>query len=275
MNAILVLRDPNSTTAHNFYIYEAGDVISLKAYKQHLKKVSINGNYNGDVIEKKLLCYALATFFGHAFVASHFVITDIWLVDFPKIRFMMGSYYPLFLDTGIVVLSSCLLLWASGKFRQQLIDDFSIIRKTNIQIIRVGPMEGHRNNNHRAVGGAVGHQLQTRFSSSVQQLATSAVGRNCNCPNNEKEAPRFNILENKMNAARHRVLIQAAMPNLDETPQQDTLGHNAAVIVQLREVERFNGRGIPLAPPQTFYWTDEYAVSNDGVEEKFDIGLFL
>ncbi|KAI3420882.1 hypothetical protein GPALN_014504 [Globodera pallida] len=187
------LPDPNSTTAHNFYIYEAGD------------KVSISGTNNGDEIEKKLMIYALATFLGHSLVASHFVITDIWLVDYPKIRFMMGSYYPLFLDTGIVVLSSCLLLWASGTFRQQLlkdfgiirinnvqtirtvmlsswlllwasstfrqqlIKDFSIIRKTNIQNNRVGPMDGPRNNNHRPVGGAVGHQLQTRFSSSVQQ----------------------------------------------------------------------------------------------------------
>uniref|UniRef100_A0A914HQV8 Uncharacterized protein n=1 Tax=Globodera rostochiensis TaxID=31243 RepID=A0A914HQV8_GLORO len=105
MNTILVLRDPNSTTAHNFYIYEAG-AAPINHYqipfKQHLKKVNLNGNNNGDPIEKKLLCYALATFFGHAFVASHFVITDIWLVDYPKIRFMMGSYYPLFLDTEII-----------------------------------------------------------------------------------------------------------------------------------------------------------------------------
>ncbi|KAI3416439.1 hypothetical protein GPALN_005974 [Globodera pallida] len=175
---------------------------------KHEKKVSINGTNNGDELEKKLMIYALATFLGHSLVASHFVITDIWLVDYPKIRFMMGSYYPLFLDTGIVVLSSCLLLWASGTFRQQLlkdfgiirinnvqtirtvmlsswlllwasstfrqqlIKDFSIIRKTNIQNNRVGPMDGPRNNNHRPVGGAVGHQLQTRFSSSVQQLPT-------------------------------------------------------------------------------------------------------
>ncbi|KAI3416839.1 hypothetical protein GPALN_003783 [Globodera pallida] len=82
-------------------------------------------------------------------------------------------------------------------------------------------------------------------------------------PNNENEAPRFHIrLENRMNAAQHRVLIQAAMQ--DEAPHQDSLGHNAAVIVQLREVERFNGRGIPLAPPQTLYWADECAVCNDG-----------
>uniref|UniRef100_A0A914HQW2 Serpentine receptor class gamma n=1 Tax=Globodera rostochiensis TaxID=31243 RepID=A0A914HQW2_GLORO len=173
MNAILVLRDPNSTTARNFYIYEAGAAPINHyqiPYKQHLKKVNLNGNNNGDPIEKKLLCYALATFFGHAFVASHFVITDIWLVDYPKIRFMMGSYYPLFLDTGIVVLSSCLLLWASGTFRQQLIKDFTNICFRNNQNNRVDAMEGPRNNNYLTVGG--GHQLLTRFSSSVQQLPT-------------------------------------------------------------------------------------------------------
>uniref|UniRef100_A0A183BUX4 RING-type domain-containing protein n=1 Tax=Globodera pallida TaxID=36090 RepID=A0A183BUX4_GLOPA len=36
-----------------------------------------------------------------------------------------------------------------------------------------------------------------------------------------------------MNAYRHRVLIQAAIQ--DETPYQDSLGHNATVIVHLRE----------------------------------------
>uniref|UniRef100_A0A914HQ47 Uncharacterized protein n=1 Tax=Globodera rostochiensis TaxID=31243 RepID=A0A914HQ47_GLORO len=76
------------------------NICTFVAYKQHLKNVSINGNNNGDAIEKKLLCYALATFFGHAFVASHFVITNIWLVDDTKTRFMLGSYYPLILDSG-------------------------------------------------------------------------------------------------------------------------------------------------------------------------------
>ncbi|KAI3418452.1 hypothetical protein GPALN_009780 [Globodera pallida] len=149
-------KDPNSTTDRNFDIYEAGD------------KVSISGNNNIDDIEKKLLIYALATFLGHALVASQLVITDIWLVDDTKTRFMLGSYFPLILDSGTVVLSSWLLLWASGTFRQHLIKDFAIIRKTNIQNIRVDAQHGPRNNNHRAVGGAVGHQ----YISSVQQLPT-------------------------------------------------------------------------------------------------------
>ncbi|KAI3420880.1 hypothetical protein GPALN_014502 [Globodera pallida] len=147
---------PNSTTERSFFIFEAGD------------KVSISGNNNGEDIEKKLLVYAMATFLGHAFVATQFVITDIWLVNDTKTRFMLGSYYPLIMDTGTVVLSSWLLLWASGIFRKQLIKDFSIIRKTNIQNIRIGPMEGPQNNNHRAVGGGAYHP----YISSVQQLPT-------------------------------------------------------------------------------------------------------
>ncbi|KAI3416446.1 hypothetical protein GPALN_014510 [Globodera pallida] len=79
---------------------------------------------------------------------------------------MMGSYYPLFLDTGIVVLSSCLLLWASGTFRQQLLKDFGIIRTNNVQTIRVNAREGPRNNNHWATN--VSHQ----HTSSVQQMPT-------------------------------------------------------------------------------------------------------
>ncbi|KAI3416455.1 hypothetical protein GPALN_005990 [Globodera pallida] len=131
-------------------------VIKTTTYKQHLKKVSINGNNNGEDIEKKLLFYAL----GHALVASQFVITLITFVDDLKTRLMFASYYPLIMETGTVMLSSWLLLWASGKFRQQLINDFAIIRIRNN---RVGTIERPRNNNHRAVGGAVVHQLQTRF----------------------------------------------------------------------------------------------------------------
>uniref|UniRef100_A0A914H9G1 Serpentine receptor class gamma n=1 Tax=Globodera rostochiensis TaxID=31243 RepID=A0A914H9G1_GLORO len=66
-----------------------------------------------------------------------------------------------------VVLSSWLLLWASGTFRQQLIKDFGIIRFINRANIRVGAVQGP----HRAVGPAIGHQLQNRnnqqFSSVV------------------------------------------------------------------------------------------------------------
>ncbi|KAI3407842.1 hypothetical protein GPALN_013471 [Globodera pallida] len=195
MNTILIVKDPNSTIDRSFFVYEAGDapinhyllhtaaifsiiflilcvflnIVTFVAYKQHLKKVSINGNNNGDDIEKKLLIYALATFLGHAFVASQFVITLITFVDDLKTRIMFASYYPLIMDTGTVVLSSWLLLWASSTFRQQLIRDFSSICIRNI---RVGTIEGPRNNNYRTVGGTVGHQLQNRICSCVQQLPT-------------------------------------------------------------------------------------------------------
>ncbi|KAI3420889.1 hypothetical protein GPALN_014511 [Globodera pallida] len=81
---------------------------------------------------------------------------------------MLGSYYPLIMDTGTVMLSSWLLLWASGTFRKQLIKDFPIIRIRNIQNNRIDAIEGPRNNNHRAVGGAIGHQ----YISSGQQVPT-------------------------------------------------------------------------------------------------------
>ncbi|KAI3416418.1 hypothetical protein GPALN_005950 [Globodera pallida] len=82
----------------------------------------------------------------------------------PKIMAVIVIYYPLVMDTGTVVLSSWLLLWASSTIRQQLIKDF------RIRNICVDAMEGPQNNNHRAVRGAVvGHQLHT---TSVQQLPT-------------------------------------------------------------------------------------------------------
>ncbi|KAI3417588.1 hypothetical protein GPALN_013309 [Globodera pallida] len=149
---------------------------TFMAYKQHLTKVGVNAN-NEYFIEKKLLFYALATFLGHMLVASLLLITIITSIinssDTKTIAMMYNIYSPLIMDTGTVVLPSWLLLWASGTFRQQLIKDFTFIRKTtNIQTIRVGTIEGPRNNNLQAVGGTVGHQLQNRFFSSVQQLPT-------------------------------------------------------------------------------------------------------
>ncbi|KAI3408806.1 hypothetical protein GPALN_007407 [Globodera pallida] len=169
MNTIIQLNNPNSTTDRNFVLYEAGDAPSIKyitlncavfsaifmiicvlinictfvAYKLHVKKVDTNGNsvYN---IEQKLLVYAIATFLGHALVASLYLILIISNIDNPKTKAMLYVYYPVVIDTGTVVLSSCLLLWASDTFRQQLIKDFGIIRKTNIQNISVSAQEGHR-----------------------------------------------------------------------------------------------------------------------------------
>uniref|UniRef100_A0A914HSP7 Serpentine receptor class gamma n=1 Tax=Globodera rostochiensis TaxID=31243 RepID=A0A914HSP7_GLORO len=196
MEGILKLNDPNSTTDRSFALAEAGDapycmyityicavfsaifmvlcvllnICTFVAYKLRMKKVSKNGNNKFDDIEKKLLSYALATFLGHAIVASMFLISILTNMADPKIQAIVFIYYPMVMDTGTVVLSSWFLLWASGTFRQQLIKDFGIIRKTNIQNIRVDAMEGPQNINLQPVGRAVGHQLQNRICSSVQQL---------------------------------------------------------------------------------------------------------
>uniref|UniRef100_A0A914H7F3 Serpentine receptor class gamma n=1 Tax=Globodera rostochiensis TaxID=31243 RepID=A0A914H7F3_GLORO len=197
MNAINQLNYPNSTTDRSFIINEAGDAPNIKysfyisaafsviflvlcvllnictfvAYKLHVTKIGLNGGNNEALIERKMMIYAVTTFVGHMFVASLFLILISNFND-PKTTVMFVIYYPLVMDTGTVVLSSWLLLWASGTFRQQLIRDFGIIRKTtNIPNIRVDAIEGLRSNTRWAVGGgAVGHQLQSRIYSSVQQL---------------------------------------------------------------------------------------------------------
>uniref|UniRef100_A0A914HQB5 Serpentine receptor class gamma n=1 Tax=Globodera rostochiensis TaxID=31243 RepID=A0A914HQB5_GLORO len=181
------LNNPNSTTDRNFIMTEAGDapylsriiyvdavfsvifmglcillnICTFVAYKLHVKKVSVNGN-NFDDIERKLLIYAMATFFGHVNVACLYLMLIIININDPKTRAVLYVYNPLIIDTGTVMLSSCLLLWASGTFRQQLIKNFLIIRIRNN---RVAAMEGPRNNNHRPAvgGGAVGPQFQNRI----------------------------------------------------------------------------------------------------------------
>uniref|UniRef100_A0A914HSZ4 Serpentine receptor class gamma n=1 Tax=Globodera rostochiensis TaxID=31243 RepID=A0A914HSZ4_GLORO len=142
MNAILILRNQNSTTDNSFLVFEAGNT-----------PTSIYLGYISGVFSVIFMQLSWVTCSAQA---------CIW--------FMVFVYEPLILDTGTVVFSSWLLLWASVTFRKQLIKDFSIIRKTtNIQNNRVGPMEGARNNNHRGVfRGSVGYQLQIRFCSSVQ-----------------------------------------------------------------------------------------------------------
>ncbi|KAI3416426.1 hypothetical protein GPALN_005958 [Globodera pallida] len=196
MDAILKVNSPNSTTDRSFSINEAGDlpygnylayicavssaifmalcvllnIGTFVAYKLHMKKADTNVDNNFNDIKKKLVVYAMATFLGHALVASLFFIPIIIHIHLdPKAMAMFFVYFPLVMDAGTLVLSSWLLLWASGTIRQQLIKDFTIIRKTNIQNNRVGPMDGPRNNNHRLVGGAIGQQFQ---NSSVGQLPT-------------------------------------------------------------------------------------------------------
>uniref|UniRef100_A0A183CEU3 Serpentine receptor class gamma n=1 Tax=Globodera pallida TaxID=36090 RepID=A0A183CEU3_GLOPA len=164
---------------YTFYINTVSSVIftilcvllnigTFVAYKQHVNRIAINGS-NTALIEKKLLIYAMATFLGHLLVASLFLITIITNIDDPETTTFLYINYPLIMDTGTVVLSSWLLLWASSTIRQQLIKDFAIIRIRNN---RVGPMEGPQNNNHLAVGGVVGDKLQNRICRSAQQLPT-------------------------------------------------------------------------------------------------------
>ncbi|KAI3416458.1 hypothetical protein GPALN_014521 [Globodera pallida] len=128
-------------------------------------KADINGNTFDD-IERKLLIYALATFLGHLLFANLFLIADVINIIDPTIMVVTLIYYPLVMDTGTVVLSSWLLLWASGTFRQQLLKDFGIIRINNVQTIRVNARDTARNNNHWATN--VSHQ----HTSSVQQMPT-------------------------------------------------------------------------------------------------------
>ncbi|KAI3407791.1 hypothetical protein GPALN_014129 [Globodera pallida] len=125
MNPIIQLNNPNSTTDRNFVLFEAGDAPSIKyitlncavfsaifmiicvlinictfvAYKLRVKKVVTNGNsvYN---IEQKLLVYAIATFLGHALVASLYLILIISNIDDPKTKAMLYVYYPMVIDTG-------------------------------------------------------------------------------------------------------------------------------------------------------------------------------
>ncbi|KAI3408168.1 hypothetical protein GPALN_012016 [Globodera pallida] len=141
------------------------NICTLVAYKFYVKKVGAKWNNNGDEIEKKLLINAMATFLGHAFVASLFLIFIITNIHGPKTKATLSVYYPVIIDTGTIVLSSWLLLWTSGTLRRQLLKDFGIIRINNVQNIRVDAQEGPRNNNHWAI--KVNHQLHT---SSVQQI---------------------------------------------------------------------------------------------------------
>uniref|UniRef100_A0A914HT04 Serpentine receptor class gamma n=1 Tax=Globodera rostochiensis TaxID=31243 RepID=A0A914HT04_GLORO len=142
MDGILQLDDPNSTTDPSFAIYEAGDApyihyslyISLLPQTETLS-IILNENCG----------------FMHW---QHFWVTCSWQayfcnLDGPKTKALLFVYYPLIMDTGTVMLASWLLLWASDTIRQQLIKDFSIIQKTNIQNNRVGPLEGPGNNTHR------------------------------------------------------------------------------------------------------------------------------
>uniref|UniRef100_A0A914H463 Serpentine receptor class gamma n=1 Tax=Globodera rostochiensis TaxID=31243 RepID=A0A914H463_GLORO len=174
LDGIILLNNPNSTTDQSFVMYEAGDapyisyityistvfsaifmiicvlinICTFVAYKLHMKKANTNENNFTD-IKKKLLVYALATFLGHALVASLFLIILITNIDDPKTKTMLYVYYTLIMDIGTVLLSSCLLLWASGTFRQQLLKDFGIIRINNQDAYKsTGNLIRHLDNKH-------------------------------------------------------------------------------------------------------------------------------
>uniref|UniRef100_A0A914HRL5 Serpentine receptor class gamma n=1 Tax=Globodera rostochiensis TaxID=31243 RepID=A0A914HRL5_GLORO len=171
MKAAIRMSTPNSTTDLNFSMAEAGDgpyliyityictvfsvifmilcilinIATFVAYKLHMKKV---GN-NSDDIERKLLIYALATFLGHFLFASLYLIGIVLNSIDPATMPVIFIYHPLIMDTGTVVLSSWLLLWASATFRQQLAKDFGIIRINKVQTIRVNGQDGARNRSNR------------------------------------------------------------------------------------------------------------------------------
>uniref|UniRef100_A0A914H753 Serpentine receptor class gamma n=1 Tax=Globodera rostochiensis TaxID=31243 RepID=A0A914H753_GLORO len=168
MNGIIQFNNPNSTTDRNFIVTEAANGPYLKyyvyvcavfsaiftvlcvliniatfvAYKLHVKN---SNNNNGIEIEKKLLVYALATFFGHMLLASYYLSFTIINLDDPKTRAMVYVYYSPIMDTTTVMFSSFFLLWASSPFRQQLLKDFALIRRNN----RVAAQEGPPRNNHQ------------------------------------------------------------------------------------------------------------------------------
>ncbi|KAL3114383.1 hypothetical protein niasHT_017247 [Heterodera trifolii] len=71
--------------------------------------------------------YSLATFCGHALIACLLICIYI-ASNALNVQMVLALYthYPWVLDTGSVVLSSWLLLWAGDSFRGQLLRDYRI-----------------------------------------------------------------------------------------------------------------------------------------------------
>uniref|UniRef100_A0A914HA63 Serpentine receptor class gamma n=1 Tax=Globodera rostochiensis TaxID=31243 RepID=A0A914HA63_GLORO len=145
--------NPNSTD-QSLFLYEAGEapflnylnymdaassvifmsvcilinIAALTAYKWQKKKCVLNPD-SSDQLERKLFIYALATFSGHALIACLFI--GIYIATNSQnmpMAMAMYAHYPWVLDTGCVVISSWLLLWAGDSFRQQLMKDYRIPR---------------------------------------------------------------------------------------------------------------------------------------------------
>uniref|UniRef100_A0A914H2U0 Serpentine receptor class gamma n=1 Tax=Globodera rostochiensis TaxID=31243 RepID=A0A914H2U0_GLORO len=151
---ILQKENPNNSADQSLLLYEAGDapflnylnymdaassvifmsvcflinIVALTAYKRHKNKCALNPD-SSDQLERKLFIYALATFSGHALIACLFIGTYI-ATNSQNMPMAMAMYahYPWVMDTGSVVLSSWLLLWAGDSFRQQLMKDYRIAR---------------------------------------------------------------------------------------------------------------------------------------------------
>ncbi|KAL3085386.1 hypothetical protein niasHS_010455 [Heterodera schachtii] len=98
------------------------NVSTLIAYRRSKKVHQQNSQNGNDVIEKKLLIYALLTFAGHAFVSVFLIIMGAgFLYGYASITF---TQYPWINDLCTSVLSSWMLLFTSSIFRHQFIKDF-------------------------------------------------------------------------------------------------------------------------------------------------------
>ncbi|KAL3111408.1 hypothetical protein niasHT_017635 [Heterodera trifolii] len=106
------------------------NIFAVYAYKCQMNKHKFNQQQNApNNLERKLFIYASITFCGHALIACLFIGLYIATI---RVNFQMVSalltHYPWVVDTGSVVLSSWLLLWASDSFRGQLLLDYRIPR---------------------------------------------------------------------------------------------------------------------------------------------------
>ncbi|KAL3119597.1 hypothetical protein niasHT_010183 [Heterodera trifolii] len=98
------------------------NVSTLIAYRRSKKVHQQNSQNGSDVIEKKLLIYAILTFVGHAFVSVFLIIMGTGIFyDYPSIVY---TQYPWINDLCTLVLSSWMLLFTSSIFRHQFVKDF-------------------------------------------------------------------------------------------------------------------------------------------------------
>ncbi|KAL3109496.1 hypothetical protein niasHT_016119 [Heterodera trifolii] len=104
------------------------NVFAVSAYKRQMNKLKFSQQQNTPTnLERKLFIYSLATFCGHALIACLLICIYI-ASNALNVQMVLALYthYPWVLDTGSVVLSSWLLLWAGDSFRGQLLRDYRI-----------------------------------------------------------------------------------------------------------------------------------------------------